>query len=266
MAHAVALLLAAAIFTSIERRWPAIPGRSAWRRPGRFTDIAYWLFVPFLNRAAIAAATVIAVLPIALALGAPLGPRFDAWVAARRTGVSLQPAWAQAIEILILADLIGYWTHRLFHRRPLWRFHAVHHATRDLDWLSAARVHPVNEALSRAASVVPLFALGFRGEVLAGVTPLLAFYAVAVHANLRWTYGPLRYILASPAFHRWHHAADIEARDKNFAGLFPVWDLLFGTFYMPVGVSPRGFGVEEEVPDGLIAQLAWPFRRARPLR
>jgi sterol desaturase/sphingolipid hydroxylase (fatty acid hydroxylase superfamily) len=114
--------------------------------------------------------------------------------------------------------------------------------------------------------VIPLLVLGFSPGVLAGYVPLLTFYAILLHANVPWTFGPLRYLLASPAFHRWHHTAEEEGRDKNFAGLFPFLDLAFGTFYLPEGRQPERFGLgREEVPAGLVAQLAYPFRaRAGP--
>lgn len=259
----LALLVAGALFSVLERLFPALPGRSWWHRRGHFTDLAYWFINPLLTQPAVKAATIVAVVLVAVALGAPLGGgRLEPWIAARRTVLSFQPAWLQAIEIVVLADLLGYWAHRLFHRRLLWRFHAVHHAANELDWLSSVRVHPVNEALMRVAQVVPLFALGFRGEVLAGVTPLFTLYALGLHANVPWTLGPLRYVLASPAFHRWHHTSEERGLDRNFAGLFPVWDLVFGTFYLPAGEQPAAFGVRDEVPAGFLAQLAWPFRGA----
>ena len=62
----------------------------------------------------------------------------------------------------------------------------------------------------------------------------------------------------SPVFHRWHHAAEVECQARNFAPMFPVWDLMFGTFYMPPGRVPEAFGVEGS-PDGLLAQLVHPF-------
>lgn len=261
----VALLLAGALFSVLERRWPALRGRSWWHRRGHLTDLAYWFLGPLVIQPIVKAATVAAVVLVALALGAPLGAgRLQPWIEARRTVVSLQPGWLQAIEIILLADLLGYWTHRLFHRRRLWRFHAVHHAAKELDWLSAVRVHPVNEALMRVAQIVPLFALGFRGEALAGVAPLFTLYALGLHANVPWTFGRLRHLLASPAFHRWHHTSEEQGLDKNFAGLFPVWDLVFGTFYLPVDRQPVTFGVREEVPAGLLAQLAWPLAPLGP--
>jgi sterol desaturase/sphingolipid hydroxylase (fatty acid hydroxylase superfamily) len=74
-------------------------------------------------------------------------------------------------------------------------------------------------------------------------------------------------VIASPVFHRWHHTAEDEGLDKNFAGLFPAFDALFGTLYLPAGRQPRDFGVRgEAVPETLLGQLAYPFRREkRPL-
>jgi sterol desaturase/sphingolipid hydroxylase (fatty acid hydroxylase superfamily) len=263
LAVTAALLVAGAVFTVVEWRWAALRGRGFWHRRDQATDLAYWFVNPLVTQAMIKAGTVVAVVLVALALGAPLGGgRLEPWIEARRTVVSLQPRWLQAAEMLVLVDLLGYWGHRLFHRRLLWRFHAVHHAARELDWLSSVRVHPVNEALMRVGYVVPLFALGFRGELLAGVTPLFTLYALGLHANVPWAFGPLRYVLASPAFHRFHHTAEAEGLDKNFAAMFPLWDLLFGTFYLPVGRQPTIFGVSDEVPAGFLAQLAWPFARS----
>lgn len=259
----IALLIACLVFGVLEWRWPALRGRSFWHRKGQLTDLAYWFANPLVVQPALKVAMAVAVVPLAIALGAPLrAEAIKGWIDARRTVVTTQPLWLQALEILLLADFIGYWAHRLFHRRPLWRFHAVHHAAKDLDWLAAVRVHPVNEVLTRVAHVVPLFLLGFRGDVLAGVTPLFTFFALGLHANVPWTFGPLRYVIASPTFHRWHHTSDERGLDKNFGSLLPLWDLLFGTFSMPEGEAPSAFGAREEVPTGFLRQLVWPFRRA----
>ena len=112
-------------------------------------------------------------------------------------------------------------SHRLFHRRWLWRFHAIHHSSRTVDWLSTARLHPVNDALSRLAQVLPLYRLGFSGVALAAFVPCFTLYALLLHANVGWSFGPLRYLLASPTLHRWHHTTEAEGIDKNSAGLFP---------------------------------------------
>lgn len=101
-------------------------------------------------------------------------------------------------------------------------------------------------------------AIGFSELTLLIAAPIFFFSGALVHANLNWTFGPLRYVVASPVFHRWHHSDDAAQQATNFAPMFPVWDLVFGTFYMPAGRRPEAFGAEG-VPDGLGAQLVHPF-------
>ena len=93
----------------------------------------------------------------------------------------------------------------------------------------------------------------------------MTLYAILVHANVGWDLGPLRRVIASPRFHRWHHTSQAEGCDKNFSGLLPIWDLLFGSYYMPAARAPSEFGAgDEPVPAGLWRQLAYPFRRPKP--
>jgi len=151
--------------------------------------------------------------------------------------------------------------HRAFHGRRLWRFHAVHHSSVDLDWLSAVRPHPINDALMRIAATLPVLVLGFAPVAVAGIAPLLTLMAILVHANLDWDWGPLRGVVASRRFHRWHHTDEANARDKNFAGLLPLWDIMFGTYYMPSDRLPGRFGTASPVPTGLVGQFLFPFRQ-----
>jgi sterol desaturase/sphingolipid hydroxylase (fatty acid hydroxylase superfamily) len=141
-----------------------------------------------------------------------------------------------------------------------WPFHAIHHSSTDLDWLSAARVHPVNDIVNKAAQAAIVVALGYSPLLLAGTLPFFTFYAILQHANVSWDFGPLRKVFASPRFHRWHHTSAPDGQDKNFAGLLPVWDILFGTYYMPAK-QPAEFGVPDAIPESLLGQLLWPFRK-----
>ncbi len=180
----------------------------------------------------------------------------------RHSMISNQPLVLQLVEFTILADFIGYWTHRTFHsRRKLWQIHSVHHSSTQVDWLSSVRVHPLGDLVSTLLVAAPLLLLGFDPAALAFYVPFLTFYAIALHANVGWTYGPLRHVIASPVFHRWHHSAAPEAVNKNFAGLFVFWDLLFRTCYLPKGHVPQTFGIYgNPVPDGFFRQLIYPFR------
>jgi sterol desaturase/sphingolipid hydroxylase (fatty acid hydroxylase superfamily) len=260
MALAVALVVLGLGFGLVERLWPSV--RRTGRRRGLVTDVIYWFFTPLVSRTLAIAGVVIVAVAMAAMAGVPLdGPHIKAYVH-RATWFGDLPLAAQVAMVVVLGDFIGYWAHRAFHRGRLWRFHAIHHASRDLDWLSATRLHPVNDILQRAVQAVPLFALGFDTTVLVAYVPALALYAIALHANVSWSFGPLRFVIASPRFHRWHHTSEAQGIDKNFAGLLPVWDLVFGTFHMPPGQVPVEFGVHDDVPDGIVGQLAWPFRRA----
>jgi len=251
----IALIVLAFAFRFVERR----PARR-WTDPSIRTDIAYWFFTPWVSRAVTIATVATALLAASWALGLRIRVTELSTLLTARGPLALQPRWLQAIEVLFLSDGLGYWTHRLFHGGRLWRFHAVHHGSEHLDWLSSVRAHPVNEALMRVAQVLPLVGLGFDPRVLAATAPVFSIYALLLHANVDWRFGPLRYAIASPAFHRWHHAADRAAVDKNFAGLFPIWDLLFGTFHLPAQ-APERFGVlDAQLPPALWAQMWWPFK------
>ena len=105
-------------------------------------------------------------------------------------------------------------------------------------------------------SALPILVLGFTPMIVLPLVPLIGFYALMVHANLDWDLGLLRCVIASPVFHRWHHSKNPEAVDKNFAALFVFWDALFGTLYMPRGISPGNFGVPEKAAPSFLGQLA----------
>ncbi|MCA9654438.1 MAG: sterol desaturase family protein [Myxococcales bacterium] len=260
----VGLLLLTGLFALLQRRWPAVV-QPRLRARELLTDLFYWLLTPQLTRFVTQIVVLLVAGAWAVAVSGRLEPQAMVTAFSSRSPVGAQPIWLQAIEVVLLADLLGYWVHRAFHADTWWRFHAIHHSPRRLSWLSSLRIHPVNDLLGSLLRVVPLFLLGFRLDVLGGYLPGAALYGLLIHANLRWDFGPLRYVIVSPAFHRWHHAADEEGRDKNLAGLLPVWDLLFGTFYMP-GHPPRRCGVDDPVPEGVLGQLAHPWRAGSPAR
>lgn len=253
----ISFLVLTAIFWAVEFAWPSQPQQKKLRR-GFGIDILYWFFTPLVSKAVSQFVVLLVLAPIFFALGYKLEKESFAhgW------GPLLHlPVWLQAITILVLGDFIGYWSHRWFHGRRLWKFHAIHHSSKELDWLSATRLHPVNEIGSRVLAVIPFALIGFSPTALALYVPLLTFYSIFIHANVSWTFGPLRYVIATPIFHRWHHTKEDEAIDMNFAGLLPLWDMIFGTFYMPKDKVPTEFGVHDDsVPESFLGQLAYPFR------
>lgn len=263
----IGLGVLSAIFFVIER----LVGRGRAQRVirrGWGTDVVYWFATILLSKPLV---RLMLILPLSLLLLAQV-TTIDLVKLGEYRGyglISRQPLWLQAIEIYALVDLIGYWTHRLFHTGKWWPFHAVHHSSEDLDWLGALRVHPVNDLVNKLAQATPLLLLGFNPAVTLSTAPVLTFYAIFLHANVNWDFGPLRAVIATPVFHRWHHSREREAWDKNFAGLFPLWDILFGTYYMPRGRWPENFGINEPMPAGYFGQLweplAWLRRGSRKI-
>jgi sterol desaturase/sphingolipid hydroxylase (fatty acid hydroxylase superfamily) len=251
----IAFAVLAVLFWIIQKLWPSVRGQKVLRA-GFLTDCIYWLWTPIVTRAVTPIAIAIALLPIAALYGTSLRS-----IVHGHGFLAAQPLWAQAVGIFVVGDFLGYWQHRMFHGRALWPFHAIHHSSTELDWLSSVRLHPVNDVISRLIVSVPLVIAGFNTTVVALYAPFLTFYAIMLHANVGWDYGPLRYVFASPAFHRWHHTKAHEGRDRNFSGGLPLWDLLFGTFYMPRDRQPVSFGIDDPVPAGFIGQMLAPFRR-----
>jgi sterol desaturase/sphingolipid hydroxylase (fatty acid hydroxylase superfamily) len=257
----VAFLVLSLFFSIVESVAPSIRGQRRWRSGFR-TDVVYWLFTPIVTKAIAKGAVILAIVALAVAFGHAHDRAGVTAFAHGRSVLAGQPRWLQLALLLLAADFFAYWTHRLFHRRALWRFHAVHHSSKELDWLSSVRVHPVNDAASKVLTLVPLVLLGFDPTLAAAALPILTFYAIFVHANVYFDFGPLKYVIATPAFHRWHHTSEAEGLDTNFAGLFPIFDLVFGTFYMPKHKHATHFGIRDnDMPEGLFGQLLYPFRR-----
>lgn len=212
------------------------------------TDLLYWFIGPLFVRVA---KTFLLAAGVAMLFGGR-----DAGFAA----LAGLPIWGQCVLILLIQDVCLYGIHRFFHTPRAWSFHAVHHSPRLLDWASASRNHFVNHLFSSILVDVFVLLLGFQAEALIALVPFSMIYSSMVHANLNWTFGPFRYVFASPVFHRWHHVSEGEAIDKNFASTFPILDLIFGTFYMPVGQLPEHFGNGDvDYPEDFWGQFVSPF-------
>ena len=177
------------------------------------------------------------------------------------TFVAARPLWLQVVAAVMIADMGFYVAHRLFHAVPfLWRFHAIHHSIEELDWLAAHRVHPLDQIATSAASVLPLYALGFPAPAIAIYGLIYLLQSHLLHANVRLPLGPLNWIIATPHSHRWHHAYAVEGRGCNFGAQLIFMDSLFGTLRLPEA-APKRYGISDPVPVTYAEQLAWPLAR-----
>ncbi len=229
-------------------------GKKWWRNAGLKTDLFYVFVIPFfIPQMRIFAANIVIISFYVLRSVSAIdfaGLRFI-------TELSLP---LQALVYVVLGDFFAYWAHRAFHGRFLWPIHAIHHSAKDVDWTTSNRVHPLNTLMGVMVINISLIYIGISPKVIIVISYFDALYAYFVHSNLKFTLGPFRYLLASPVFHRWHHTSSNQAQNKNFGGTFALWDVLFGTFYMPDAILPQRYGLEaSSFPTGFVGQLLHPF-------
>jgi Sterol desaturase len=219
-------------------------------RLGWATDATYFFTGHFIGRSGAIVVTVILSLITNL-----LNPELQSKVAS-------QPVWLQLAEAVIVSDTAYYIAHRLLHEVPwLWQFHAVHHSIEHMDWLAAVRVHPCEQIFTQICKIMPLYWLGFSKESLVVYALYSAAIAFLIHANIKFKFGILKWFVATPQFHHWHHSKIPEIHNKNFAVQLPLLDLLFGTIYMPAKKMPHKYGISDSIPAGYVGQMFYPFSR-----
>ena len=252
------LVLLSVLFVPLERLFAVRPEKILRRGIG--TDVAYYCINTWLP---------------ALLLSVPLG--LVAWAVHRavpsgwHAAAAGAPFWARVLAALVVAETGYYWGHRMMHAVPaLWRFHAVHHSARHIDFLVNSRAHPIDIVFGRLCGTTPLYIVGLAGPAgaEAGTMPVLitligTLWGFFIHANLRWRLGPLEWLVSSPAFHHWHHTLDAPT-DRNFASTLPWLDRLFGTLHMPKGQWPARYGIHATMPDSLSGQLLQPLLEPHP--
>lgn len=245
------LALLSAVFVPLER-WFGMRAHRVPRKELRHNLVYYFIssLVPVVLLSA----------PIALlaALVQPLVPQ------ALRLVVEDLPASARIALAFVVAEAGFYWGHRLSHEIPwLWRFHAVHHSTKQMYFMANTRSHPVDMVFTRLVGVTPLLLLGLAGPNAAGsAMPALllvlgTFWGFFIHADLRWRLGPLEWLVTTPAFHHWHHSRR-EHINRNYASTLPFLDRLFGTHYLPPH-WPAEYGTESPQAGTLAGQLLGPL-------
>lgn len=244
-----ALFVLACIFIPLERLIPFDDHQPLLRR-GFFNDLFYALANGFVVRAGF---TVVAGL-FMFGFAQLAGPNPLPWI-------KELALWQQVIAVIVLAD-IGYYTaHRLSHTIPvLWKFHAVHHSIEDMDWLATHRVHPIDQIFTNTFALLPAWCMGFPLEAFAVHQVIYYAQALLIHSNVKINFGPLKWIIASPEYHHWHHANERDAHDRNFAAQLSIIDVIAGTIFLPFNRKPKVYGIDGTMPPYYHQQLLYPFR------
>ncbi len=173
------------------------------------------------------------------------------------------PIVSQVLLMLISAEFMRYWVHRLAHNwKPLWQFHAVHHSPHKLYWVNVGRFHPLEKMLQYLFDALPFILLGVSEEVLAGYFVFYAVNGFFQHCNIELRLGYLNYLISGPELHRWHHSMRTEESNNNYGNNLIVWDLVFGSWFLPRRRVVDALGlVNRSYPLGFMGQLKTPFMK-----
>ncbi|HEY6507526.1 MAG TPA: sterol desaturase family protein [Vicinamibacterales bacterium] len=172
------------------------------------------------------------------------------------------PVALQAVVMIGLVDLMRYWLHRMAHQTDvLWRLHAVHHSVDRLYWLNTSRFHPVEKALQMCLDSLPFLLMGVEPTVLALYYVAYSANGFFQHSNIDLRYGVLNYVVSSAEAHRWHHSREPREANSNYGSTTIVWDLLFGTWYLPPARRVEALGLHDRAfPRSFWGQMRAPYR------
>ncbi|RDY60288.1 sterol desaturase family protein [Flagellimonas nanhaiensis] len=179
------------------------------------------------------------------------------------------PVWAELLLFFFILDFVQWFTHVCLHRFPvLWRFHQVHHSVKEMGFAAHLRYHWMENILYK-----PLKTFGVM--LLGGFEPeqayIVHFAAIAIghfnHANIKLTWGPLKYIFNNPVMHLYHHAYTLPRGSfgVNFGISLSLWDYIFRTNYIPEesGTIPLGYPGDETMPKSFWGQLVYGFKKSK---
>ncbi|HTQ97011.1 MAG TPA: sterol desaturase family protein [Candidatus Acidoferrum sp.] len=248
------LFLMALIYVPLERLWPQYPQQGTFRNEWTL-DVVYFMS----THLPLQILSFLVLLPATQAtkyLGVPV----------LQQSIARLPWLLQFFLAIVVADVAEYFIHLALHKVPfLWRFHAIHHSSKALDWIAGSRSHFVDDTLVRGFILVPLM-LGFSQTIILAYLVFVTLHATWTHCN----FGPnakwLEQFLVMPRYHHWHHTSQKEGIDKNFAIHFPWIDKLFGTYYFPEK-WPEQYGLDgEAISPSFFGQTIDPFiKRKRTL-
>lgn len=245
------MFLMALIYVPLERLWPQYPKQGTFRA-GWTQDVVYFMSTHLP----------IQILSFLLLLPATLATKYLG-VPVLQALLARLPWLVQFFLAIVVADLAEYFIHLALHKVPfLWRFHAIHHSSKALDWIAGSRSHFVDDTLVRGFVLAPLM-LGFSQSIILWYLVFVTLHATWTHCN----FGPnakwLEEFLVMPRYHHWHHTSQKEGIDKNFAIHFPWIDRIFGTYHFP-DVWPEQYGLDgEEIARGFIGQTIEPFTKRK---
>ena len=162
-----------------------------------------------------------------------LGTLYVAWVYGAQSFAvfDIETNLATIIICIVIADLLYYWEHRCMHRFNFaWATHSVHHSSPHFNISVAYRFGPMDGFWPILGTVI-MVVLGFNPIVVAFAELFVQLYQTVLHTEtIKKLPRPIEYVMNTPSHHRVHHGSNPEYLDTNYAGIFIIWDRMFGTF------------------------------------
>jgi sterol desaturase/sphingolipid hydroxylase (fatty acid hydroxylase superfamily) len=248
----IPIVAAAAAVTVLEL---AFPHRADWRPPASEvrTDLAFMTLVQLAFPPIVGFVFAYALIGPVRTLDLPMATLWPhGW-----------PIWVQALLMILVVDFMRYWLHRAAHENDtLWRLHSVHHSVEQLYWLNTARFHVIEKALQMMLDSLPFLLMAVEPTVLSLYYLAYAVNGFFQHCNIDVRYGPLNFIVGSAETHRWHHSRIPRESNANYGNTVIVWDLLFGTWFLPSRRQVEALGLQDPgYPKSFLSLMRAPFRR-----
>ncbi|MGO4673009.1 sterol desaturase family protein [Bosea sp. 2YAB26] len=168
-----------------------------------------------------------------------------------------------ALVLILITDFFYYWLHRAQHAFPaLWAQHVIHHSDEAVNVTTGTRHHWLEFVFQTLLIVLPMSIIFKLSAVnVWTISTLVAAYGWFIHMNIRVGLGSLSWLVCTPQLHRIHHSIEREHWDKNFAAYFPLWDVLFGTYYRPKPGEYPKTGVDGVRFSNEIETSVYPFKQ-----
>jgi sterol desaturase/sphingolipid hydroxylase (fatty acid hydroxylase superfamily) len=176
---------------------------------------------------------------------------------------------APALAAYILAmDFGEYLFHRAQHRIPaLWAMHSLHHSDPDMNVSTTARHFWAEHALKSLTVYLAVGLIFKANPTILGAYGLIGFYNYFAHMNVRVGFGRFSMLLNAPLYHRIHHSMRPADENLNFAALFPIFDVICGSYRAPEPHEMPVTGLaSRETPANLLEAVFWPFRERNDRR
>ena len=244
---------------TFELTFPKLLPYSAVRRKGFWIDLAYLIFMDYIVEIIGVYAVCCGVEYLTLRILNKMdihAPLFDLHHAL--------PLGLRFVIFFVLIDFLLWCSHVLLHHnKTLWEFHKIHHAQEEMGFASARHSHFGESIIVRPAIWIPFAIFGFKPEnYVIWYLWINYFLNIFSHCNVKVNWGIFKYLFVTPEVHYWHHSKNITVKHGvNFGQGLMLWDLIFGHFYCPKD-QVQQLGIQKnDVPEGFLNQMIYPFKK-----